>query len=51
MDEIKINRELYNIQTQANAKLAKDKKIKLKKNYKQFAQRKLRALEEKKAFI
>ena len=28
MDEIKINRELYNIiQTQTNAKLAKDKKL------------------------
>lgn len=51
MEEIKINRELYNIQMQINAKLAKDKKIKLKKNYKQFAQKKLRALEEKKRLL
>ena len=51
MEEIKINRELYNIQMQINAKLVKDKKIKLKKNYKQFAQKKLRALEEKKRLL
>ena len=51
MEEIKINRELYNIQMQINAKLAKDKKIKLKKNYKQFAHKKLIVLEEKKKLL
>ena len=51
MEEIKINRELFNLQMQINAKLAKDKKIKLKKNYKKYAEKKLQTLEDKKRLL
>ena len=48
IEEIRINRELYNLQMQMNAKLSKEKKVKIKKNYKQFCERKILFLEEKK---
>ena len=48
IEEIKVNRELYNLQLQINAKLPNEKKIKIKNNYKEFSERKLKALEEKK---
>ena len=48
IEEMKINRELYNLQLQINAKLPNDKKVKIKSNYKQIAERKIHYLEQKK---
>ena len=48
IEEIKINRELYNLQMQINAHLSNDKKVKIKNNYKQIAEKKLLFLENKK---
>ena len=48
IEEMKINRELYNLQLEINAKLPKEKKVKIKKNYKEIAERKLFFLEQKK---
>ena len=51
IEEMKINRELYNLQLQINAKLAVDKKLKIKNNYKKIAERKLYELEQKKDLL
>ena len=51
MEELKINRELYNLQTQINAKLPDNKKVRIKNKYKQYVERKLKALEEKKRIL
>ena len=48
IEEMKINRELYNLQLEINAKLTKEKKVRLKKNYKEIAGKKIQYLEEKK---
>jgi hypothetical protein len=48
IEEMKINRELYNLQLEINAKLPKEKKVRLKKNYKEIAGKKIHYLEEKK---
>ena len=48
IEEMKINRELYNLQLQINSKLPNDKKVKIKSNYKQIAERKIYYLEQKK---
>ena len=51
MEELKINRELYNLQSQINAKMPGNKKVRIKNNYKQYVERKLKALEEKKRLL
>ena len=51
IEEMKINRELYNLQLEINAKLPKDKKVRLKKNYKEIAGKKIHYLEEKKRIL
>lgn len=51
IEEIKVNRELYNLQLQINAKLSNEKRIKIKTNYKEFSERKLKSLEEKKRLL
>ena len=51
IEEMKINRELYILQLEINAKLANDKKVKVKKNFKQIAERKLNSLEQKKKLL
>ena len=51
IEELRINRELYNLQSQINAQLALNKKVRIKTNYKQYAERKLKALEEKKRLL
>ena len=51
IEEIKINRELYNLQMQINAQLSNAKKIKIKNNYKQIAEKKLLYLENKKRLL
>ena len=51
IEELRINRELYNLQLQINAKLEKKKKVRIKNNYKQIVEEKLIALEEKKRLL
>ena len=51
IEELRINRELYNLQSQINAQLALNKKVRIKTNYKQYTERKLKALEEKKRLL
>ena len=51
IEEMKINRELYNLQLEINAKLARDKKVRLKQNFKEIAGKKIKYLEEKKRLL
>ena len=51
IEELKINRELYNVHQQINATLPKEKKYHLRKNYKQIVEQKITSLEEKKRLL
>ena len=51
IEEMKINRELYNLQLEINAKLPRDKKVRLKQNFKEIAGKKIKYLEEKKRLL
>ena len=51
IEELKINRELYNVYQQMNATLPKEKKFHLRKNYKKMVEEKINALEEKKRHL
>ena len=51
IEEMKINRELYDLQLEINAKLPRDKKVHLEQNFKEIASKKMKYLEEEKRLL